>query len=179
MNMNAQDWDDHVSFSATHLAESPNGKMLAVSTDGPRIVIYRIESAVVYVRDEHVVRAPSSSSADIDVPIPPGWTQVSNIYGLPTAEFQVPCAVWLGAGACIAAAAAHGGIYFFHTGTAKVRNDSKSARLGQSTSAASPRHSHRSRRRCTTSYHTQETMYGPWTMIQTLIDWQLAALTKR
>ena len=49
MNMNAQDWDDHVSFSATHLAVSPNGKMLAVSTDGPRIVIYRIEGAVVYM----------------------------------------------------------------------------------------------------------------------------------
>ena len=45
MNMNAQEWDDHVSFSATHLALSPNGKMLAVSTDGPRIVIYRIEGA--------------------------------------------------------------------------------------------------------------------------------------
>jgi hypothetical protein len=50
------------------------------------------------------------------------WTQVSNIYGLPTADFHVPCAVWIGAGAYIAAAAAHGSVYFFHTGTAKARD---------------------------------------------------------
>ena len=37
----------------------------------------------------------------------------------------MPCAVWVGGGTCIAAAAAHGGIYFFHAGTAKVRHGSK------------------------------------------------------
>jgi len=65
VNMNAQDWDDHVSFSATHLAVSPNGKMLAVSTDGPRIVIYRIESAMAHVRVKQAMRTPVRSPADI------------------------------------------------------------------------------------------------------------------
>ena len=43
INMNEKEWDDHVSFSAQHLAVAPNGKMLMVSTDGPRIVIFRID----------------------------------------------------------------------------------------------------------------------------------------
>ena len=39
INMNAQG-DDHVSFSAAHLALQ--GKYLLVSTDGPRIIMYNI-----------------------------------------------------------------------------------------------------------------------------------------
>ena len=41
VNMNALG-DDHVSFSASHLAASPCGEYLLVSTDGPRIVMFRI-----------------------------------------------------------------------------------------------------------------------------------------
>ena len=40
INMNAQG-DDHVSFSAAHLAL--RGKYLLVSTDGPRIIMYDTE----------------------------------------------------------------------------------------------------------------------------------------
>lgn len=40
--MNMQSFDDHVSFYASHLALSPCGKMLLVSTEGPRLVIYRV-----------------------------------------------------------------------------------------------------------------------------------------
>lgn len=39
INMNAQG-DDHVSFSAAHLALQ--GQYLLVSTDGPRIIMYNI-----------------------------------------------------------------------------------------------------------------------------------------
>ena len=34
--------DDHVSFSGSHLALSPDGKYLLVSTDGPRILMLRV-----------------------------------------------------------------------------------------------------------------------------------------
>ncbi len=44
VNMNALG-DDHVSFSAAALAMSPNGRYLAVSTDGPRIVVMRTDGA--------------------------------------------------------------------------------------------------------------------------------------
>ena len=40
INMNARG-DDHVSFSAAHLALT--GKYLLVSTDGPRIIMYDTE----------------------------------------------------------------------------------------------------------------------------------------
>lgn len=38
---NLQDWDDALSFAATNLALSPCGNFLLVSTDGPRIVVFR------------------------------------------------------------------------------------------------------------------------------------------
>ena len=40
MNMNAMG-DDHVSFSASHLAVSPCKRYLLVSTDGSRIIMFR------------------------------------------------------------------------------------------------------------------------------------------
>ena len=41
VNMNAMG-DDHVSFSASHLALSPDQKYLLVSTDGPRLLMLRV-----------------------------------------------------------------------------------------------------------------------------------------
>ena len=35
--------DDHVSFSATALALSPCGHYLLVSTEGPRIIMFRVK----------------------------------------------------------------------------------------------------------------------------------------
>jgi hypothetical protein len=40
-NMNASG-DDHVSFTASHLSLSPCGKYLLVSSDGARIIMYRV-----------------------------------------------------------------------------------------------------------------------------------------
>ena len=41
VNMNAMG-DDHVSFSASHLALSPDQRYLLVSTDGPRLLMLRV-----------------------------------------------------------------------------------------------------------------------------------------
>lgn len=91
VNMNALG-DDHVSFTASHLAASPDGAYLLVSTDGPRIIMFRIQ----------------------------GWQQVRNFYGLPTEQFHQPCALWHASGFYIVAAAAAGHVYIFHVGTTKV-----------------------------------------------------------
>ncbi len=42
VNMNAMG-DDHVSFSASHLAMSPCQRYLLVSTDGSRIIMFRVK----------------------------------------------------------------------------------------------------------------------------------------
>jgi len=42
VNMNAMG-DDHVSFSASHLAVSPCKRYLLVSTDGSRIIMFRVK----------------------------------------------------------------------------------------------------------------------------------------
>ena len=42
VNMNAMG-DDHVSFSASHLAVSPCQQYLLVSTDGSRIIMFRVK----------------------------------------------------------------------------------------------------------------------------------------
>ncbi|CAK0734557.1 hypothetical protein CVIRNUC_000448 [Coccomyxa viridis] len=89
INMNAQG-DDHVSFSAAHLAL--RGKYLLVSTDGPRIIMYNTED----------------------------WQQRRNFFGLPVEKFHQPVALWHPSGHYIIAAAAHGYVYVFHVGTAKV-----------------------------------------------------------
>ena len=41
VNMNAQ-CDNHVSFTASHLAVSPCGKYILVSTDGARIIMFNV-----------------------------------------------------------------------------------------------------------------------------------------
>ena len=48
-NMNAQEYNDHVSFYASQLALSPCGKMLLVSTEGARIIVYRVKGAALRV----------------------------------------------------------------------------------------------------------------------------------
>ena len=91
-NMNQHDYDNHVSFYASHLALSPCGKLLLISTEGSRLVIFH--------------------TAD--------WRQVSSLYGLPTADFHQPCACWLHSTSYVAAAAAGGQVVFFHVGSGKV-----------------------------------------------------------
>ncbi|KAL3139799.1 hypothetical protein ABBQ38_004100 [Trebouxia sp. C0009 RCD-2024] len=92
VNMNAMG-DDHVSFSASHLAASPCKKYLLVSTEGSRIIMFRIQD----------------------------WTQARNFYGLNVEEkFHQPCAAWHHSGFYVFAAAAAGTVSVFHVGTTKV-----------------------------------------------------------
>ncbi|DBB06686.1 TPA: hypothetical protein ACH3X1_012194 [Trebouxia sp. C0004] len=92
VNMNARG-DDHVSFSASHLAVSPCQRYLLVSTDGSRIIMFRLKD----------------------------WTQTRNFYGLSVEEkFHQPCAAWHKNSFYIFAAAAAGTVYVFHVGTTKV-----------------------------------------------------------
>ncbi|KAL0031808.1 hypothetical protein WJX79_008498 [Trebouxia sp. C0005] len=92
VNMNAMG-DDHVSFSASHLAVSPCQRYLLVSTDGSRIIMFRLKD----------------------------WTQTRNFYGLSVEEkFHQPCAAWHKSSFYIFAAAAAGTVYVFHVGTTKV-----------------------------------------------------------
>ncbi|KAL0056020.1 hypothetical protein WJX82_006755 [Trebouxia sp. C0006] len=92
VNMNAMG-DDHVSFSASHLAVSPCQRYLLVSTDGSRIIMFRLKD----------------------------WTQTRNFYGLSVEEkFHQPCAAWHKSSFYIFAAAAAGHVYVFHVGTTKV-----------------------------------------------------------
>ncbi|KAK9824547.1 hypothetical protein WJX72_011229 [[Myrmecia] bisecta] len=91
VNMNAFG-DDHVSFSASHLALSPCRQYLLVSTDGARIIMFRCQ----------------------------GWELVRNFYGLPIEQFHQPCATWHRSGFYVMAAAAAGHVYVMHVGSAKV-----------------------------------------------------------
>ena len=49
VNMNAMG-DDHVSFSASHLTASPCKKYLLVSTEGSRIIMFRVQGTLVRAR---------------------------------------------------------------------------------------------------------------------------------
>lgn len=92
VNMNAMG-DDHVSFSASHLAVSPCRRFLLVSTDGSRIIMFRVKD----------------------------WTQTRNFYGLSVEDkFHQPCTAWHKSGFYIFAAAAAGTVCVFHVGTTKV-----------------------------------------------------------
>lgn len=92
VNMNDKDWDDTLSFAATNLAVSPCGNFLLVSTDGPRLMVFR-------TRD---------------------WTKAKILYGLQTAmQFHQHIAVWWGS-AHIVAAAASGAAFIFSTASGKV-----------------------------------------------------------
>ena len=146
INMNAQG-DDHVSFSAAHLALQ--GQYLLVSTDGPRIIMYnitgeflhslgtpencsvsRLTTASVQACLFHATRrdcpsvcafwkdntCPSDSRCVCNV----DWQQKRNFFGLPVEKFHQPLALWHPSGHYIIAAAAHGYVYVFHVGSAKV-----------------------------------------------------------
>jgi len=92
INMNALK-DDHVSFSARQLSLSPDGRFLLVSTETPRILLFRIQ----------------------------GWRLLSSqIMGLPMDTFHTSVAHWHVSNFYLMAAAAAGQIYVFHTGTGKV-----------------------------------------------------------
>ena len=49
VNMNAMG-DDHVSFSASHLAASPCNKYLLVSTEGSRVIMFRVQGTVAHAQ---------------------------------------------------------------------------------------------------------------------------------
>ena len=48
------------------------------------------------------------------------WQQKRNFFGLPVEKFHQPLALWHPSGHYIIAAAAHGFVYVFHVGSAKV-----------------------------------------------------------
>ena len=124
MNMNAMG-DDHVSFSASHLAASPCNKYLLVSTEGSRIIMFRIKGTAAQslqccLRSSSRRAYACSLSAD--------WTQARNFYGLSVEEkFHQPCAAWHRSGFYVFAAAAAGTVSVFHVGTTKVCLPTRSA----------------------------------------------------
>lgn len=91
LNMNASG-DDHVSFSAMHLALSPCGAFLLVSADNGRLIIWELEA----------------------------WSQVRNLYGLPTEQFHQFAAAFSASGRYIVAAAALGAVLVYEVASAKV-----------------------------------------------------------
>jgi len=62
INMNATG-DDHVSFSAVHLALSPCGRLLLVSADNGRLVIYERAGERVGRRAGGLTSQPATASA--------------------------------------------------------------------------------------------------------------------
>ncbi len=59
-----------------------------------------------------------------------GWAQVRNFYGLPTEQYHQFAAAWHAGGRYIMAAAAHGWVYVFHVGSAKVGRGAGGGTLG-------------------------------------------------
>ena len=109
--------DDHVSFSASHLAASPCKKYLLVSTEGSRIIMFRVQGTVAHAHSTFhssgQLRCKNLCCVD--------WTQARNFYGLNVEEkFHQPCAAWHCSGFYIFAAAAAGTVTVFHVGTTKV-----------------------------------------------------------
>ncbi|PSC72719.1 WD40 repeat-containing [Micractinium conductrix] len=90
-NMNVTG-DDHVSFSAAHLALAPCGRLLLVSADNGRLVLY-----------ERV-----------------GWTPLRTLIGLPVEQFHQYAAAIDASGHYAIAAAAGGALCIFHLGTARL-----------------------------------------------------------
>lgn len=84
INMNARG-DDHVSFSAAHLALSPCARLVLVSADNGRLLVYERQGALLLL-DLELGRAPAvlcSSSSHVTHRCPPAWhpyTIVSVLY---------------------------------------------------------------------------------------------------
>jgi WD40 repeat protein len=91
VNMNAAG-DDHVSFYARHLAPSPCGRFLLVSTDGARMLVLRTD----------------------------GWGHCRALHGLPAEQFHTPCAAWHRDSSYVFAAGSGGQLLVFHVGSAKL-----------------------------------------------------------
>ncbi|KAI3436853.1 hypothetical protein D9Q98_006263 [Chlorella vulgaris] len=89
INMNARG-DDHVSFSAAHLALSPCARLVLVSADNGRLLVYERQ----------------------------GWSLLRSIFGLPTEQFHQYCATFDRTSSYVMAAAAHGALAIFHVGSA-------------------------------------------------------------
>jgi len=121
VNMNAMG-DDHVSFSASHLAVSPCQRYLLVSTDGSRIIMFRLKGT--FLPDSFgsfAKRQMAKFAKCMNFELPADWTQTRNFYGLSVEEkFHQPCAAWHKSSFYIFAAAAAGHVYVFHVGTTKV-----------------------------------------------------------
>eukprot|EP00884_Botryococcus_braunii_P021127 jgi/Botrbrau1/7699/Bobra.0159s0136.1 len=91
INMNALG-DDHVSFSATQLRRSPCGRFLLVSSDGPRLIMFRLSD----------------------------WSQARSFYGLPIENFHQPATAWHRSGFYIFVGAAGGQLFVYHVGSSRV-----------------------------------------------------------
>lgn len=81
INLNGPTGDDHVSFSAAHLALSPCGRLLLVSADNGRLLVY----------DTH------------------SWVQVRSLIGLPIEQFHQFAAAWSSSGHYVIAGESVGG----------------------------------------------------------------------
>ncbi len=140
--------DEHVGFVATQLALSPGGAMLAVSTDGPRILVLRVAGArgrAPCARPEiaagacparGAVRAAGTSArwrpghaAALTAGPRAGWEQLRNICGLTVEPFHQAAALWHRSGFYLMAAAAAGQVFVFHVGSGKARAASRDALL--------------------------------------------------
>lgn len=117
VNMNALG-DDHVSFTASQLNVSPCGKYLLVSTDGTRIVMFRIAGE--NPADEYLHSFWPAYLCLVTVSSLADWDQMRNFFGLAVEQFHQPAVVWHPSGFYFFAAAAHGQVYVFHVGSAKV-----------------------------------------------------------
>jgi len=134
--------DEHVGFVATQLALSPGGAMLAVSTDGPRILLLRVAGArgralsVPGPKLWQGLRHAPVHAPHAEHPSPPaagaragaptagpraGWEQLRNICGLTVEPFHQAAALWHRSGFYLMAAAAAGQVFVFHVGSGKAR----------------------------------------------------------
>lgn len=114
--------DDHVSFSAAHLAVSPCGRLLLVSGDNGRLVVYETagemsgwgkeqassrcsnewlgaSAAIIGLPAEQPLSVPNKLSFSpltwtILLVFATGWAQVRSIIGLPVEQFHQFCAAW-------------------------------------------------------------------------------------
>ena len=128
--------DEHVGFVAMQLALSPDGALLAVSTDGPRILVLRVDGVPAMphggtwsAQTPMSARGITKCAKPLDmrcggfrraVECCAGWEQVRNICGLTTEPFHQPTALWHASGFYVMAAAAAGQVFVFHVGSGKV-----------------------------------------------------------
>lgn len=120
--------DDHVSFYAMQLQQSPCGRFLLVATEGPRLLVLRIPASI-SAASAAASAGPSATAGPfgsgtasaIDVGCGAGsWQHVRTIYGLPVQQFHKATVAWHGSSRYVYAAAAGAAIVMFHVATGKV-----------------------------------------------------------